>query len=49
MDRHGVLMLEQAGSWRPPRLLRKLRFYLLHPEAKFTDLRKLIREGGLGT
>ncbi len=46
---HGVHLVEQSGSWRPPRLIRKIRFYALHPGAPFADLRKLIREGGLGT
>lgn len=49
MTRHGVLLVEQSGSWRPPKLLRKLRFHLLHPGALFADVRKLIWEGGLGT
>lgn len=49
MSERGVLLVEQSGSWRPPRLHKKLRFYLLHPGAVYADLRKLIWEGGLGT
>lgn len=49
MKEHGVLLVEQSGSWRPPRFSRKLRFYILHPGAVFADVRKLIWEGGLGT
>lgn len=45
----GVLLVEQAGSWRPPRFHRRVRFYLYHPGAILQDLRKHLREGGLGT
>jgi hypothetical protein len=49
MAQHGVLLVEQAGSWRPSALSRVLRFYFLHPGAIFADTRKLLLEGGLGT
>ena len=49
MEQHGVLLVEQSGSWRPPKISRQLRFYLLHPGAVFADIRKLLWEGGLGT
>ncbi len=49
MKKHGILLVEQSGSWRPPRFTRKLRFYILHPGAIFADIRKQIWEGGLGT
>ena len=49
MENHGVLLVEQAGSWRPSHWTRLLRFYALHPGAIFADVMKIIREGGLGT
>ena len=49
MSEKGVLLVEQSGSWRPRRLHRRIRFYLLHPGAVYADLKKMIWEGGLGT
>jgi len=45
----GVVLVEQAGSWRPRSFHRLLRFFLLHPGAIFQDVRKLVLEGGRGT
>ena len=45
----GIVLVEQAGSWRPKSWRNLLRFFVLHPGAIFQDVRKLLVEGGRGT
>jgi len=49
LQESGILLVEQAGSWRPRNGARLIRFFALHPGAIFEDTRKIIVEGGRGT